>query len=57
MKRIVNQRDNRIEYVFPEKELRDKLGIPEEMRGGVSYSTAHHTLKIFCKLPEGERND
>lgn len=55
MKRIVNHQKSQVEYVIPEEELLRKLGIPEPMDSGVSYSTARRTLKIFCKIPEGEK--
>ncbi len=55
MKRIVNRKDGRVEYVFPEKELREKLGITEEFAGGAYWSNVNHTLKIFCVMPENEK--
>ena len=55
MKRIVNHRKKQVEYVIPEKELREKLNIPEPIRSSVYYSTSAKTLKIFCEMPEAEK--
>jgi len=55
MNRTVNYKKKQVEYVIPERELMKKLGIAEPLKGAVSYSTVHRTLKIFCELPEAEK--
>jgi len=55
VKRIVNYAKKRVEYLIPEEELRQKLGIAESMKGGVYWSTGNKTLKIFCVMPEEEK--
>lgn len=55
MKRLVNWRKKQVEYLISESELKEKLGIPEPLQGGVYWSAAHKTLKLFCVIPEEEK--
>ncbi len=51
MRRYVDRARNRVGYVIPERELLQKLGIPERM-SKVYYSYTKGTLTIVCNLPE-----